>query len=439
MNAIANLNTLNLGSADRKYGTWLALAHLFFFYVRPQEYIPGLSAVPLSGILSLALSIWGAVHLRGFLVKTPLFIIVLLGVAYWLSAIDAVNVTAHRVAFKTIVEVLPQCIAIYILFDNKERLATFLKFWCVVYFAMGLITIVNGGRGPGDFTGDENDAALALSIGFPICFYALWYPGFDQKFRIFAGLSALVVAGAITITASRGGFLGLVAVILTTWWLSSKRFKIAAYVALVSIVLSGALLSVLPEGYLDEVRSINDAEDSTRIERFRLWETAWEMYKDNPFVGVGVSNQRYHMSEYARKTSWYSGDGTNYQGKVAHSIYFQVISETGTFGGLIYLYILFLLPLGLYRLRNSIAVDDEDNRLQRLLCQTLMVSMGAYIVSGAFISVAYYPHIPLWITMYAIVRRLALNKSNVEENSSLKEEEADLGKPNKQGFKWDNE
>ncbi len=446
MTIAANLNTLTLGASDRKYGTWLAYAYLFFYYVRPQEYIPGMSALPLAGVIFLVFAIWGGIHFRMFFLKSPIVLIVLLGCAYLLSAIDALNVNAYRITIKAFTEFFPHCLALYILFDSKDRVTNLLKLWNVIYFFVALITIKNGGRGPGDFTLDENDAALALAIGFPICFYGYWYSGFGKKFRYFSAFTSLVILAGIVVSSSRGGFLGLIAAVLILWWFSPRKFKIALYAIIFSITMSGVVISLLPDGYIDEMQSINDTEDDTRVQRLQLWETAWEIYKDNIFVGVGVHNQRYHMFEYARKTSWYSADPANqiyaeqYQGKVVHSVYFQVLSETGSFGAIIYLYIMFILPIGLLKFTKIRENETEEQKLIRFISQALIAGMGAHIVAGAFISVAYYPHLAIWVAMYAIVKRLYIMESISDSGVTNKQHEDTRPYSHKtHGFKWENQ
>lgn len=404
-------NTWNLGDADRKYGTWLAFAYLFFYYVRPQEHIPGLNALPISGALIWVFTIWGMFHVRGKVFKTPLFLIFMLMFAFGMSAIGAVNVGAHKYTVKALTQILPQCIALYILFDSLPRATVLAKFWCAIYFFMALITIKDGGTGPGDFSWDNNDAALALGMGMPIVFYAAFIPSKSKWNKAIILAAFIIVIAGVVVTRSRGGFLGLVGGLLIMWWFSRSRVKIAIYSILFSVALSGVFLSVLPENYLSEMESINDAEDETRIERFRLWETAWEMFKDNPVFGVGVHNQKFNMNKYQVYTSWYTGNEISYQGKVVHSTYFQVLSETGIFGALIYLYILLILPLKLYKMQGKKTSDNETGTFVKLMSRALIAAMGVFIVSSGFISVAYYPHIFIWLAMYAIVRRFYLSDS----------------------------
>ena len=288
---------------------------------------------------------------------------------------------------------------------------------------MALITIKNGGLGPGDFTHDPNDAALALAMGIPLVFYSIQYIETTKTQYYIRWLIFIFLIGAIVVTGSRGGFLGLVAVLGTLWWFSHKRIKYLFLGLTAAILLSGIIISILPSGYIEEMQSINNAEDSTRVERFRTWEVAWIMYKDNPLLGVGASNFAWNASKYQQMTSWWTGEQKSLAGRVTHSLYFQFLAELGTVGIILFLYIIVFLPIKLYKIRNSLTDETHDERFVKLMAQTLIVSMVAYAVSGAFISVAYYPHIPIWVTMYAIVIRYAksVNKEDLNEGLPLKD------------------
>ncbi len=400
-----NESQVPLSEKDRKIGTWLVFLYLFFYYVRPQEIIPGFAEVRFAGILFLITTIWGVLHFRPFVLKTPLSIILILAFVFFLSGLGAINTGPFKLFVNYIIEVFPQCLAIYVIFDSKERILNLVKLWLLIYFLMALITIKNGGLGPGDFTLDPNDAAMALAMGIPFFAYALRFLSLTAKQRIFCKIAIITLIVAIVVTGSRGGFLGLLAVLLLLWWFSRKKIRIALISFFIGLAIVVGGLSLLPTDYAKEIESINDPNDETRLERLNTWEVAWEMYKDNPFLGVGAGGFKYNAGFYQRMTSWWTEEHKSLQGRVTHSLVFQIISEVGTIGALVYLYVLIYLPLKLNGIRKKLDESLEENRLILFWSLTLIVSMGGFFVAGAFISVAYYPHIPVWITMYAILTR----------------------------------
>ena len=194
--------------------------------------------------------------------------------------------------------------------------------------------------------------------------------------------------------------------ILTIWWLSPSREKIAGYAMVLGIFFGGLVLAWLPEKYLGEVASIADKEDSTRIERLHTWEMGWLMFKDNPIVGAGAGNFKNTSHLYQEQTSWWTGQNKSLSGRAAHSLYFQVISELGLVGISIYAYIMFWMPLKLLALRKRLSKERGEEFQLRKACDILIAGMAGYATAGTFISVAYYPHITIWLFMYAIVMHL---------------------------------
>jgi len=382
-------------------------AALVFDYVRPQEYIPGLGAIPIAGASIYGFGVWGIFHLRKEVFQSPVVVVLAFGIIAGVSGIGAINVGAYKLSVSYILQVFPACAAIYVLVDTTDRLRELLKLWAAIYFAIAVITIANGGLGPGDFVRDPNDTSLALSMGLPYLVYLAGFSNVSIRNRRQLWVVASILVIAIIATRSRGGFVGLAGVSLGLWWLSQRRVKLAVIAISTFAVLGGAVLSFLPDGYTDELASIGDAQDDTRVERIRTWEIAWVTYKHNPVIGVGAGNFMYNAGDYQRMTSWWTGYEKSLHGRVTHSAYFQILSELGTVGVLVFGYVMFVMPLKLYRRRNELLKAQLNETRDFLHFQILMISMGAFLLSGAFISVAYYPHLPIWITMYAIILREA--------------------------------
>jgi O-antigen ligase len=385
-----------------KFAVFFAYAYLFIYYTRPQDNVPGLDLIPWVGALFLLMTIWGWSRVRFEYFSSPFGLVFWLGIAFVLSGMGAISVISYKMGFKWIFQTFPQCIMLFTVFCTAMRFRSLLTLWSIIYFVMAVFTIKNAPLGPGDFTRDPNDAAMALSMGIPFVFYANTLSGLSRWRRVFNYLTIALLFYAIVLTSSRGGFLGLVAVLLTMWWLSQSRVKIAA-LASVLIISGGALLiTLLPSQYIADMKSINDKNDSTRIERFRSWEIGWLMFKDNPLLGVGAGNYSNTVHLYQEQASWWTGREKSLSGRQSHSLYFQVLPDLGLAGVLIYGYIIFVAPLKLLLLRKKL-VGHPQEELLLVYCNAMVAAMASYAIAGAFISVAYYPHLPIWITMYSIL------------------------------------
>ncbi len=392
-----------------EYAVKLMYAYLFCYYTRIVDNVPGLNIVPWMGIMFLFVTIWGFTRFKVQYLSTPIGLILVLGILFALTGIGAVSVISYKMAFHWVFEKLPQCMALYVVFCGRDRLKSLLDLWCVIYFFMALFTIKNTPYGAGDFTRDPNDACMALAMGIPLVFYVSCLKSTGRKKRLcLYGVLGLLFVG-IVMTGSRGGFLSLIGVLGVMWWLSRARLKIFLYSATLGLTIGGTvLLTVLPEGYFKEMESINNPEDGTRVERFRTWEIGWLMFLDKPLVGAGAGNFKHTSKAYQPLTTWWTGRQKSLAGRASHSLYFQVIPELGIVGIGLFLYIIFYLPFKLYLGRKQYAKDretDEDAEILYMWSNWLIASMAAYAVAGAFISVAYYPHIPIWLTMYAIFLR----------------------------------
>lgn len=76
--------------------------------------------------------------------------------------------------------------------------------------------------------------------------------------------------------------------------------------------------------------------------------------------------------------------------KATHSIYFEVLSETGFTGFAIWSMIIVLFYLNMYRLWKKTKGIEELEWLRYLL-NTLITSMTVFLVGGAFLSIAFIP------------------------------------------------
>lgn len=395
-----------------RYAVFLAFAYLFVYYTRLQDNVPGLDILPWVGVLFLLFALWGGwvlVSHNGNFFSKPIKLIFWLGVLFAITGVGAISVASYQMSFKWILLTFPQCVALVVVFSSITQLKKLHNFWVVIYSVMAIFTIKNAPLGPGDFSGDPNDAALALGMGIPFAFYALFQPSLTKIRRIFCCSVLLLLLIGIVATSSRGGFLGMVAGLLAIWWMGRSRIKVMLF-GLVGVVIGGGILiSFIPDSYVEDMQSISDKSDSTRNERIRTWEIGWEMFKANPVLGIGAGNFRNTVHKYQHKTSWWTGEQKSLSGRSAHSLYFQILPELGIVGVLIYGYIMLILPLRLLRIAKRLDTLDANQRQIKLFCQSLIAAMAVYAIAGAFISVAYYPHIPIWLAMYTITLSVIKN------------------------------
>lgn len=292
---------------------------------------------------------------------------------------------------------VPFCISIVLFVDSFERLRVFMKWWIF----LAIYIAVNGIRGSGvagsSFLEDENDVSLLINMMLPFALCLFVYEQ-QMKMRLVYLITSLLCVAGIVFSRSRGGFLGLIAV-LTVIWLASPRKVLSLF--LVGVLALGVFL-VSDQKYWDRMSTIEKTDEGTAKERTDSWHAGWEMFKDHPF-GVGPGNFPIRFPEYQPETMKRS-----MWGRQAHSLWFTLLPELGVPGLLLYLSLLWLNLRDLRYLRR-LPKDDDNSRFVYFLSLAYVASLVGYFVSGTFLSVLYYPHYWYLTAMIVATRKIVEN------------------------------
>lgn len=243
--------------------------------------------------------------------------------------------------------------------------------------SIGLVegTRVTIGRDIGSVLGDPNDLSLVLmlptafTIAYALDNRARWYA------RLFGGLSFLALFSAIIATQSRGGLLGIIAVVGFFWLRKVK-----------SLVVTG-VAGVLGLAFLYAVAGISDrasggaAEegiDASSMGRLWAWQAAYRMALHNPFTGVGLDN--FYSNYYYYSSHW---DGKNHS---VHSTWFGVLAETGILGLIMFITaVTVTLRSGMGMLKDLDTMPVPNPLLHRA-SQSVVAGIWGTLVSGTFLT-----------------------------------------------------
>ncbi|WP_336143061.1 MULTISPECIES: O-antigen ligase family protein [unclassified Marinobacter] len=382
------------------------LAFLFFEYVRLQDsYLSFLGPFKIPALLNIFLL--GIVYVYSKdLPKDRLLLLVLTFWVLMLIHVPFANNNYHAFnATKAMFLTLAVVFATTILVDSESALKKLFESLVYIVLLVSVWVLLNGGRGPGGFVGDENDVCLFLVVGLPFCWYYHKLSGERQLKRWLAlGAAALAIA-AIVMTSSRGGFLGLMAVVGMILLFSKKPVRNILLSTILAGVLGGVAMNFVPDDYVADMKTITDKENSTRNLRFLHWTTAWEIFKDNPIFGVGPQNYPWTSARYFHLSPFYEEGARGRAGRQSHSLYFSLIPEMGFAGILIY----FALTVSFYKrglrirsvykktylsqTQSKQRIDEESRKSEAtvLFATALLASMTGFLVSATFISVLYYP------------------------------------------------
>jgi probable O-glycosylation ligase (exosortase A-associated) len=278
-------------------------------------------------------------------------------------------------------------VALMLLIDKNK-----LRWWYLVTVACFIVLCVKdvtwvaltGGEfqiyGPGrSMIADNNDFALAVNICLPMIYY-LAKTEASRPIRLALWASLPFAALAVVLTYSRGGLLGLLAVMLAIA-LQSKH-KIRG----LSLILGLALLAFLvaPGKWIERMETIRTAaqSDPSARSRFFAWKFSTLVAFDHPVLGGGFETFTGEM--YDRY-----GMGGHEIVHGPHSIYFQMLAEHGFPGLAIFLAILISCLLTCQRIKRRCRRADPNSWLIPY-CSMVIASLCAYATSGAFLGRAYF-------------------------------------------------
>jgi len=273
----------------------------------------------------------------------------------------------------------------------------------------GIFTILHGGEslvwGPPDsFIEGNNELALALVVTIPLMRFVQMQM---QSRWVKHGMTVLMLLSATSAlgTRSRGALIAIVAMAVMMW-LRDRR-KVAS--GLLIVIAAVVLLAFLPEQWGERMSSIGDyQQDTSAMGRINAWWMAFNLAKDRFFGGGFAISTGIVFAAYAPVP-----DDVH----AAHSIYFQVLGEHGFVGLGLFLLLWFLVWRTASWLRSNGPRHPESAWTADLgaMCHA---SIAAYLVGGAFLSLAYFD-LPYDILALLVVARRWVEEKGWERESAL--------------------
>jgi O-antigen ligase len=280
--------------------------------------------------------------------------------------------------------------------DTFKKTKAVILIFLISSIVIGALGIINGGSVPNTPAfADQNDYALLMVILAPLAFF-LAIGTLSNVWKCFYYLlSALFITGVI-VSNSRGGFVGLAAVFFYSLILSPKK----AYTLTACSIIIACMIFFAPKSYWREMGTIlRGTEEATAASRLYFWEIAIREFKDHPLIGVGPVNYGVWFPDYVKPDDshirYVWNPRTSY-GRVAHSIYFTILSELGLIGVLLFGGLIYTFEKECKKVRSLWKADNNNQALNEEIRQAYFLSLGinggmiGYLVSGAFLSVLYY-------------------------------------------------
>ena len=243
---------------------------------------------------------------------------------------------------------------------------------------------------PASFFGNKNMGAHYALLTFPLGIALFWIAKTTTKQWLFAIGNSFIIIYIFYSTARAAwlsAFISTIFLIIAFTLLKQLSFSKSRIQSILASLLLIAIFSHLNNqgfnpnalnSFGNEVSSIADqATTNFNNSNVRLikWRNAWDLYKDNWLIGIGLNNWLIEYPIYHQRYGNDSGVRLDSQSDHTHNDYIQLVVETGTIGLLLFVSLLVLIIRQLYRFFTH---DDLD--LQQALL--LIGVVGALIAIG---------------------------------------------------------
>lgn len=243
---------------------------------------------------------------------------------------------------------------------------------------IGLVegTRVTIGREIGSVLGDPNDLALVLMFPASFAVSLIATQGIGKSSRLLGLLAFIALFLAVIATQSRGGLLGIMAVlgIYAYRRMQSKTlFMVLGGIAVMLLYTIAGISDRASGG------SAEEGIDASAMGRLYAWEAAFGMAVDNPLTGVGLNN--FFPNYFFYSPHW---DGLNH---AVHSTWFGVLAETGFLGLVVFVIAIVILIHSAYRSLRRI--EEHRDRVApdtHATAQAVFAGMIGTVVSGTFLT-----------------------------------------------------
>jgi putative inorganic carbon (hco3(-)) transporter len=247
-------------------------------------------------------------------------------------------------------------ILIVSLLTTRERLRGFLITYASAIGYLGLTSCwgyyhgdsvfaqgIDRAQGLTNAGGDPNSLAITLVTALPLT--VLLLSNASKKFRLFViGMCVLNIA-TLVLTGSRTGFLCLIMLMIVFTLTRRKAILIAPVMA----ILVAGMWTAMPAEYKTRYTTVEDLKnDESYQNRIISWKSGLHMFEDYPLTGIGIGNFPYANGE----KYWPIKNGIRVWLQ-PHSLYVQLIAETGLLGAISWLTLLLSMIATCWRIRKE--------------------------------------------------------------------------------------
>lgn len=378
----------------------LTIIFLFFYYIRPQDFIGGVLAGEriVLPILGLAVAFWAIemiVKKRRLITNSKdIFMLGLWGAL----VMSTLSVKWAYYTVDTLIQ-FGKVVLVYFLIsnilDSRRKLEVFM--WAIVILVCivgilgilqyydrditgvgpfveervtewGEVTYIKRIRGVGIF--DTNQLAYLMGFTLPLA-YALFVTARVLLVKTFLLIAAAIYAVTVYFTLSRGGMLAFIVSIGFLYLLRKGTSKKA-----MGIILAG-LFAVFLMTTPTRLGNFDKADDNFQG-RVLAWYSGSQMFKASPITGIGIKKFREHSG-----------------GVAPHNAYVEVLSEAGILGVYFWIGELYFIFLSLIKLMNRYQGTESNWIFMLAFC--FLVCLFQFLASCCLSNGAYHFHVFMYV------------------------------------------
>lgn len=215
---------------------------------------------------------------------------------------------------------------------------------------------------------------------------------------------ALFSTITLFLTGCRGSYIGMMVIMTGMFavsakylWQNYKQIYLSIVGGVVALVTFALILSSSLRARFLSIFAMR--QDSSNSFRFNVYQSSFEMFKDNWLLGIGVGNKNFReiYGLYMK---------TGFDALSAYNIYLEIAVESGIFALIAYLG--FLITL----IKDAVKFILKSTEIKAVIfVASALISICAVSIHGLVDTVFFRPQIQfIFWTMVAVVRTLVCNK-----------------------------
>lgn len=400
---------------------FFAVFFLLFYYLRPQDWLPGIEGAnlvkPIVGmwLLALVAARSRSPSLPGW-VRTPHDWIMLLYAGYIVFFADG-----------ALLAVLPM-LAFYFLtvqsLNTWDHVHRYLKFWNGALFTVACFGVFSTfgldftGASDNSFTqagrlaigtwlhNNPNSLAHSVIAVIPASFALyFWRGSFTGRFILFPLCAGLAFYCA-WLTQSKGSYLVGAALVVVAFIQGRPKWLQLILIAAAAVGGISAL------SFLPRMSDMNNLGADEGVQgRLLAWEMAQTAERSNP-TGIG-------WKKFEAEFPWNNGSYYEWVKKSTHSSYVQIGADLGRYG-------LFLYLAGLWCSLHTLLLLKTEDTLEERCRRVLILFLLANLISGWMINRQYHTEYFLIIAASAAIHRLRKARDLIDHEEHSETEEKSL-------------